>query len=261
MKFTLKHVAAAVAIAATAPAFAVGTTSDLYLTVWEQAANATDSQGTSATSINESYTLDLNVTFAQLIANSSTNLFINQVVNDSYFSQLLGAGDTAALQFSVIGANTNAPATLVETAAVAPVVMPANHNSVLGTAVLQVTNFTGALNATGSYVNSTPGGASYNTSGDAFYQTNGLNTLTMQSDNNSGAVGTALAVVDVSKNGTKPATVANQTILPGVFFFGQQNGQYVLQYQVAAVPEPTGLALAAAGLGLIGFVGFRRRNS
>ena len=52
------------------------------------------------------------------------------------------------------------------------------------------------------------------------------------------------------------------SVFDGTFFFGQTAPNvYALQYQVAAVPEPTGYALALAGLGLIGFVGSRRSKS
>ena len=260
MKFKLKYAAAAAAMMAASSAFAniLGPDdggSELFLTVWQQAGFA---GGTGSAS----YTLDLLTTFDQFVANKNTNLFVNQTVSDSFFSQLLGATSPAALQFSVlVGDRVDASDRLISTYSGSSAKPDNNGN--LSSALDAVANFTGALNATGSYV-SGPGGASFNNGGTTYYQNNasggGMNTLYGSSTPNSGLVGTNLSVVKFDKNGTAPLNATTKELLPGTFFFGQQSGNYVLQYQVAAVPEPSGAALALGGLGVIAFIS-RRRNT
>ncbi len=104
------------------------------------------------------------------------------------------------------------------------------------------------------------GGPRFNTAGDPYYQFGDMNTLAGSSTPNSGLVGSNLQVVRFDKNGTSPGNATLKEVLPGTFYFGQQNGSYVVQYQVAAVPEPTGIAMMLAGLGAIGFMALRRKS-
>jgi hypothetical protein len=260
MKLKFKLVAAAAAMLAASAAFADikgpdDGGSELFLSVWQQAGFA---NGTASAS----YTIDLMTTFDQFYAGKSTNLFVNQVINDTYFSQLLAATTPSALQFSLlVGDRIDATDRLISTysgSSAKPI-----DNGGLGAGLDAIANFTGALNATGSYV-SGPGGASFNNSGASYYQNNssggGMNTLYGSSTPNSGLVGSNLTVVKFNKNGTDSLNAPLKEVLPGTFYFGQQNGSYVVQYQVAAVPEPTGIAMMLAGLGAIGFMAIRRKS-
>ncbi len=256
MKFKLKHLAAAAALVAASPAFAFLSGPDdgggeLILTVWQAA-------GTGTGTASASYSLDTGVTYAQLLANQNVDLYINMVISDAYFSQLLAATNNALLQFSVLtGDRVDGGYQLLSTFTNATT-LPQN-NAVLNNSLDQIANYVGALQASGDHFFST-NGSSYNVAGDAYYQANDLNTLTGQSSPNSGLVGTSLKVVDFLQNGGLPLTVPIKTTLPGVFtFFQQPGGSYSLQYQVAAVPEPSGIALALAGFGVMGFIARRRK--
>jgi hypothetical protein len=260
MKFKLKHLAAAAALVAASPAFAYLSGPDdgggeLILSVWQAA-------GTGTGTVSASYSLDLGVTYQQLLDNQSVNLYINQVISDTYFSQLLAVANTSLLQFSVLtGDRTDHPypnEQLLSTFA-GSVALP-QYNNILDSALDQVANYVGALQASGNIFAAT-NGSSFNTTGDAYYATNDLNTLTGQSSPNSGLIGTSLKVVDVVgvAGACGPLCVPTKTTLPGVFTFAQSGGTYTLQYQVAAVPEPSGLALALAGFGVVGFIARRRK--
>ncbi len=149
MKLKLKYVAAAAALLATSTAFAAIKGPDdggaeLFLTVWEQS-------GFAGGTASASYTIDLLTTFNQFYANKNTNLFVNQVINDTYFSQMLSAaaGSPTKLEFSLlVGDRTGVPDRLISTYAGSSAKPDTNGN--LGIALDQVSNFTISLNATGS---------------------------------------------------------------------------------------------------------------
>jgi PEP-CTERM motif len=262
MKLKLKYLAAAAAMAVASSAFAQAKGpadggGEMFLNIWQVA-------GANGGTTSSSYTLDLQVTWSDFVANQNVNLFINKIVSDQYFTQMLTAASASlgALQFSVFGGDqqVDTPVNNLISTFAGATAKPEN-GGVLGTALDQIQNYTGALNATGSFVNQTGGGASYNTAGATYYGSGaGLNTLAGASSPNSGFVGSNLIVAQFTQNGFDPNTVPNKTIFPGTFYFGQQGGNYVLQYQVAAVPEPTGIALALAGFGVVGFVGRRRKS-
>ena len=260
MKFKLKYLVAAAAMVAGSSAFAFNNGPDsgggeMFLNVWQIA-------GQNGGTTSSSYTLDLQVTYAQFIASKNVNLFINQIVNDTYFSQMLAAasGSLGSLQYSVFGGDrVDTPGIMISTFS-GSTAKPSTGTE-LDSSLSQIANYTGALNATGSYINPAPGGASFNTTGSAYYGNNaGLNTLVGNSSPNSAFVGTKMTVAQFTSAGFTPPPLKD-VYGNGLnkFFFGQQSGNYVLQYQVQAVPEPTGYALALAGFGLIGFIARRRK--
>lgn len=260
MKLKLKYLAAAAAMVASHAAFAANVGPDdgsgsMFLNVWQIA-------GANGGTTSSSYTIDLQKSFSDFAANKNVDLYINQIISDQYFTQMLSAASAslASLRFSVFGGDrVDGPDTLISTFQGSNAKPESNGN--LGVALDQVANYTGALNATGSFINPAPGGASFNTSGAVYYgQGAGLNTLAGSSSPNSGFVGQNLSVTQFTKSAPQPGTAPFKTVYPGTFFFGQQAGNYVLQYQVVAVPEPGGAALALAGLGVIGFVGRRRKT-
>ena len=75
---------------------------------------------------------------------------------------------------------------------------------------------------------------------------------------NSVAVGTAVAFEKVTRNTLTSYDDPTETLL-GTMQLAQAGNSYVLNYTtVAAVPEPTGYALALAGFGMLVFVARRR---
>ncbi len=254
MKFKLKHLAAAAALVAASPAFAFLAGPDdgggeLVLNVWEK-------NGYNGGTGDASYALDLGITYAQFIANKNVDLYINQIVSDPYFTQLLSNGslDLTKLEFSVfVGDRVDTTATFISTFASLPTAKPAD-NGQLDNGLTQIANYTGALNGQpGMLLNAN--GSSYATSGAAYYQTGNLLTLANFSSPNSGLVNTAPLAVSEFEAGTPII----KTVFPGVFSFSNATGAYTLQYQVAAVPEPSGIALAMAGFGVMGLIARRRK--
>lgn len=263
MKFNLKHIAIAAAMVAASPAFAASNgpadgNGSLFLNVWQVS-------GSNGGTVSASYTLDLQKTFADFAANKGVDKYIDQVINDSYFSQMLSAatGSPSKLLFSVFGGDqgVSSPSNTLITTFTTANAKPSSGLELNG-ALDNIANFTGALQSTGSFVpdaggNPTIGGASYNTAGAAYYGSGAtLNTLVGNSSPNSGFVGSKLGVAQFTDAGSSIV----KDIYQGTFFLGQQipGGQYSLVY---AVPEPEGYALALAGLCAIGFVSRRRKTS
>jgi hypothetical protein len=266
MKFQLKHIVAAAALAVTSSAFAINTgpadgNGGMFLNVWQK-------NGANGGTFDGSYAIDLGVKWSDFVANQNVDNYINKVINDTYFSQFLAAAgsNVGNSLFSVFGGDqqVDTPLNNLIMTYTTSTAKPSN-GSELGTALDSVANYTGALNATGSFIDPTvgSGGASFNTSGAVLYPFGaGLNTLSGASSPNSGLIGTSLGVVQFTQASGDPIDAPIKTIYPGTFKFAQQGSNYVLQYQVAAaVPEPTGLALALAGFGAVGFVARRRKQA
>ena len=259
----LKLIAAAVALVASAPSFAfisgpadgvanAGVAAELFLTVWQQS-------GTSTGSVNRSFTFDTGVSMFDMQANQGTNLFVNQTVSGSAeWTAFLAAG-TGTLQYSVVaGDYTDGTPTLMST--FAGTTIATKNNGQQNAALDLVQQYVGANNATGTHT-TLANGASFNISGDEYYMTNASNTWNGTTGNNSVAVGTSAIFGQMVKNGAAPLNNTINSIFAGKMLFAQQGTDYVLQYQVAAVPEPTGYALALAGFGIVGFVARRRKSA
>ena len=122
----------------------------------------------------------------------------------------------------------------------------------------QIQQYTGANNATGTHIVPNSNGVSFNTSGFEYYMTAASNTWNGTTGNNSAAIGQSMIFGQMV--GTNAPNAVSQ-VYAGKMFFGQQGNDYVLQYQVQAVPEPTGIALSLAGFGFIGFVARRRKSA
>lgn len=265
----LKYIAAAAAsMIAAAPAFADigGPTlpgAEVFLTVWSQT-------GTSGGTANVSYTFDTGVTLLAMMANKGTNLFINEVVSgNSAWDTLLSTSGGNGLQFAVTAAAQGqqgdvAKDTMLSTFAGNPYARGVN-NTLLSLNLTAVDVFLGAVNGTGTHGgvgDTSVNGYSVNTAGDAYFMTNESNTWSRNASNNSVAVGTNAVFGSIVGNGAAAGNLVNiNTATYGTFGVVQSGSSYSLQYQVAAVPEPTGYALALAGFGVIGFVGRRRRQS
>ena len=262
----LKYLAtAAAAMIAASPAFAVLNGPDaggaeLFLTVW----SATTASGGTG-NINSSYTLDLGVSLLDMIANNSVNNYINVLLgSDSLFNTFIGTVNTTtpgALQFNVTAATRGGLDTPTDVflSTVAGPTLGTINNLALDSALDQIALFADGVNGIGTH-GTTANGSSVATAGNAYFMTNNSNVWVNTTPLNSKAVGTNAVFGSYTQNGFgQSATTTN--VFPGTFFLGQSAPNvYSLQYQVAAVPEPTGYALALAGLGLIGFVGARRKS-
>jgi len=264
----LKYLAtAAAAMIAASPAFAVLKGPDdggaeLFLTVW----SATAALGGTG-NINSSYTLDLGVSLLDMIANNSVNNYINVLLgSDSLFNTFISTVNTTtagALQFNVTAASRgyvglDTPTNVLLSTVAGPTLGTVT-NLQSGIALDQIALFADGVNGIGSH-GTQANGSSVATSGNAYFMANQSNNWQSSTPLNSKAVGTNAVFGSYTQNGFGQSATTT-SVFPGTFFFGQSTPNvYSLQYQVAAVPEPTGYALALAGLGLIGFVGARRKS-
>ena len=261
----LKFIAAAVALVASGSSFAFitgpndgvdafGTPAELFLTVWQQS-------GTTG-AVNRSFTFDTGVTLVGMQANQHTNLFINQTISgSSEFAAFLAAGSSTAFSYNVsAGDRTDSPLNvLLQTYAGTSVVPKTNLN--LANALDAMQGYVGANNATGTHASGAANGWSFNTSNDEYFMSNASNTWLGSTGVNSVAVGTSAMFGEMLQNGDAGGNLTSNTVYAGkMLLAADASNNYVLQYQVQAVPEPTGIALALAGFGLVGGIARRRKS-
>lgn len=220
-----------------------------------------------------SYVLDLGITMDQFIASSTSGSlysFSRDLTESSIFTQYKAAdinlfdGNTKWAVISLDAFNTNSPTPgdlrLVSTKS--PGTLFSNFQNIDWMVSMQQTadkiretNFTGTHNSLAN-------GESFAAKGAATYfpPSDLLGSLNY---NMGIAVGTNSSVFlsqrsnDYSESDPISGFIQGNAAGAGVASF---NGT-VLTYTVAAVPEPGSVALLMAGLGLIGFVGARRRRN
>ena len=136
-------------------------------------------------------------------------------------------------------------------------------NSQLSTNIAGSINaYIAALNNTGTHA-SLANGESVNAVGSgAYFQDANMAAFNGGLKfNNNNAVGTTAEFSSLYRAGTLGSAKALQQIEPYTVSFAQSGSAYVLSYgAVQAVPEASGYAMALAGMGLIGFVGIRRKR-
>lgn len=265
MKLKLKYLVAALGLVASVPSFAAiadPTTpaggGELFLVVWEQGvAGKTD----------QSFTFDTGLTFASFLANANTSQTMADILStDTTFQSFLASSSLTDLQYALIGGSTAAPATLLTTVHVGDESQVAlGTNSQITGALAQLPTFIGAVNLTGTHASLANGESSNPTGSSAYFMdvNNPLNYFnnafggTFSNSNLIGVASEFTSLAKVTGASTKPG---HEVVLPGVINFGLVGNDYVLSYTVAAVPEPTGLGMALAGMGVLGFIGLRRKQ-
>ena len=261
----LKLIAAAIGLVVSTASHAdiVPTTttggSDLLLDVWEQ--------GAPGGQPDQSFTLNLNETFTQFVNNANSSATLATLLStDSTWTNFLASSDTTdagALQWSVIASGSRVPTTrpaILGTATVGtdPTTQGAagflTNNDILA-ANSQVSPTIAALNQS-----STPNEQVALNGSGAYYQNFTLSNFNQHGFSNGNNLGTTAAVWTASNTGagTAAATMAQ---LAGTMTFSQVGQNYVLSYNVAAVPEAPGLEMTLAGAALLGFVALRRRRN
>jgi len=261
----LKFIVAAIGVVLSAASHAqiVPTTtvggSDLLLDVWEQ--------GAPGGQPDQSFTLNLNETFTQFVNNSNSSATLATLLStDSTWTGFLASSDTAdvgALQWSVIASGNKVPTTRpaifgTVTVGTDPTTQGAagflTNNDIIA-ANTQVNPTITALN-----LSATPNEQVALTGSGAYYQNFTLSDFNQHGFQNGNNIGATAAVETASNTGagTAAATMAQ---LAGTMTFTQVGSNYVLSYNVAAVPEAPGFGMTLAGLALLGFVALRRRNN
>ncbi|MDP1789496.1 MAG: hypothetical protein Q8L12_02895, partial [Methylibium sp.] len=246
----LKKLAAALALVATAPAFAsialpnTGN-GELFAVVYDSVDQA-------------SYTLDLGV----FIDNFNGNGSYSYTLGGANWNGFVGAAGTDNLQFAVIGGDSTGqsvanPSRLFTTVNAATTALTQQQltNAASNTTVYANNQVTVSANTTHAG-DATVNGSSWDVVGNNAYflaqSMNTFNTVTAGAAwGNNNAAGTSAAFRSFSKVSTGGGTQALQTTYDGVWTLGQQQGNWTLSYSVAAVPEPGSLALMLAGLGAV----------
>lgn len=207
-----------------------------------------------------SYALDLGISYSSFASLASTQTF-NLSGSANFAAFLAGVVDPTALQYAVIDAKTNNGgnnAALLSTVNVAFVggIVGTYNNTDIQNSVGQVNNYQVALNASGTHAN--PGnGDSFNPTGSpAYYLTNATDSFNSFGFNNANAVGTSSVFETVRRTQTNLGDPIETVI--GSASFGLNGSAY--QLVITPVPEPSGLGLALAGLGVLGFMGVRRNR-
>jgi hypothetical protein len=248
----LKTLVAALGLVASLPSFATISTnsatgaSEAFLVVY-------DAHG--------SYALDLGITFNAFLAIPGGTSSLATLSSANWTSFLSGA-DMSTWQYSVIDTNNNFGgnnASVLSTINPDDIGNPQGFNSgQINSANGQINNYQQALNITGTHVSSA-NGDSFNPVGTpAYFLTLHTDTFNGFAYNNSNAVGTS-ALVEQFQRGQTSFGLPTETAL-GTALFSQVGSAYQLNYTVAAVPEPGGLGLGLAGVGVLGFIGTRRRT-
>jgi len=263
MKLKLVMAAIGLTLSAASHATIVPTTtpggSDLILDVWEQ--------GAPSGAPDQSFTLNLNETFTQFVNNANSSATLATLLStDSTWTNFLASSDTAdtgALQWSVIASGSKVPTTrpaILGTVTIGtdPTTQGAagflTNNDVIS-ANGQVAPTIAAMN-----IASNPDEQVNLTGSAAYYQNFTLSNFNQHGFSNGNNLGTTAAVETASNSGagTAAATMAQ---LAGTMTFQQVGQNYVLSYNVAAVPEAPGFGMFLAGLAALGFIGVRRRNT
>ncbi len=235
--------------------------SDLLLDVWEQ--------GAPGGQPDQSFTLDLGMTLTQFVAASSASNanLATLLSSDSIWNSFLSTSDTAdagALQWSVIASGnhvTNNRTTIFGTATVGSDPTTAGAGGQLFNSDLNGAN--SQVNTTISNLNTAPNPneqVAQKGSG-SYYQDLSLANFNGSGFSNNNSIGATAAVwtaANLSGGNTVPAVM---TQLAGTMTFAQVGSNYVLSYNVAAVPEAPGYGMALCGLAALGFLAIRRRNA
>lgn len=238
-----------------------------------------------------SYTLDLGVTMTQFAASNQLVGGYSQdwLLSDPQFASFLSQTTAANYQWAVMAADSlgavsgnaqrlYATAQVGTTAATIQSTQNSPLRGAIGSAALgnfyNAVNTSGTHGASGSPLDFAVNGSSVNNITDAgagyFGEAGGTgprlqaNVLPFSMTNAIGASSSFYSLGSSASAGTVGTAgysqFANAAGAGSFTLAAGQGGGYALNYTIAAVPEPTGLALALAGLGAVGFVGRRRQG-
>jgi len=264
----LKMIAAAVGLilSAASQAAIVPTTtpggSDVLLNVWEQGAPGGQKD--------QSFTLDLGMTFTQFIntvaSTGGTTSLATLLSTDATWAGFLATSDTTdagVLQWSVIAAGSKVPTTrpaIFGTATVGSDPTTQGAAGFLTNNDINVSNTQVATTISNLNTVATPNESVNLVNSGAYYQDFALADFNTHGFANGNTIGATANVWTAANTGPGTAA-ATMTQLAGTMNFSQVGGSYVLSYNVAAVPEAPGMGMALAGIAALGFIALRRRNA
>lgn len=241
MKFSLKSIAAAVALAAVAStSFAAidngsNGNGELFFNIW-------DATG--------SYSRDLNIAIDSYSA--ATPLMFS--ADDAYTSFLSGVADTSALKWNIVAVDTQGAQRLLSTATTVPATGSKNSN--VRSADVNVAAQANAINAAILLASATDsvavGSASAAWAGKTAFGANPGALLNFTNAgtlaNDSFANGLSFIQVDALATGI---AASKYTAFSSKAWIGTDGS---INIAAAAVPEPENYAMLLAGLGMIGFM-------
>lgn len=256
MKLSLKKIAAAVALAATAASASAAIDNgastgngELFFNIWDA---------------NGSYSLnlgDMSITsFQSLIAaDGFINLSYNLASDNVFAGFMAGVTDTSLLKWNVQAADPVGATRLLETYSTMPTTT--KTNDVMRAATAQVSLLAGAINAAGTNsadsvaVNSASaayaGSSAYGSTINSRLNFSNAGTLA----NNSFESGLNFMRIDAAATGILKSTYTQYVDGASAvkIYFDADNTLHI-----AAVPEPESYAMLLAGLGMVGFMARRR---
>ena len=263
MKLKLKHIAAATALLASAYANATilttvtpGTGGEMMLSVWQEGTPGFTDQ---------SFAFDTGITTQQFLASKSTSqIWATLGASDAVWSGFLASTNLATLKYSVIGGSAFVPATVFSTVTVGEEANIAGHYSngrVTTITTGTINGYVGNVNQTGNHF-TVANGESVNQKGSgAYYQDADMNSFNQNGWLNGNDLGVTSEFTSYRRAPGGTSIVGVEQVMPGTISFAKVGNDYVLSYNVAAVPEASGSAMALAGFGIMSFVAIRRRKS
>jgi len=264
MKLKMIMAAIGLTLSAASHATIVPTTtvggSDLLLNVWEQ--------GAAGGQPDQSFTLDLGTTFNQFVTNGANGsaTLATLLSTDATWNNFLATSDTTdvgALQWSVIasGNKVNTRPGIFGTVTVGTDPTTAGSSGFLTNSDLNAANTQVSITISNLNTFANPNEQVAQKGSGGYYQDLSLANFNAAGFQNGNDIG-ATAAVETAKNIAGGNTAAaSMTQLAGTMTFAQVGGNYVLSYNVAAVPEAPGFGMALCGLAALGFLAVRRRNA
>lgn len=208
-----------------------------------------------------SYTLDLGILEHSFEASPSLSVTLGGANWDAFRNSI----DLSTAQWAVLGGDNTGIA-----AGNRNLLTTVQIGSESNTSLLNNNNLTLALGELFTLQSNISSGGTHLTqaNGDSFdpvgtqgyWQTNNGSSLNTKLPFETGnLIGTSAEFTDLirSTGGLNPVA---ETVLPGKLSLTSVGGVYTLSYNVAAVPEPSGVVLALSALGVLGFAGRSRRN-
>lgn len=219
---------------------------------------------------NSSFTIDLGVTFSSFLASGGTTstTWATLTSSDSLWNSFITTADTSNLRYAVIGSGASttagAPYPILTTVQAGDESTTTSYTTKqVITAGIQVQAYVNEVNKTGTH-KTVANGESVNTSDTSayfdYYTTSTFNDVLF---NNTNAVNSKSEFTLVYSSAGPFGDPLSEKVQAGTVLLSGSGTNYSLTYtaNVAAVPEPTGYALALAGFGAFGLLARRRRSN
>ena len=253
MKFSLKSIAAAVVMAASASAsFAAidngaGGNGGLFFSAWDA---------------NGSYSRSLNISIDSFqAAIAAAGSFDQTWASDAAFTGFMSTADTASLKWNIVAFDTSGAQRIVETYSTLPAV--AVKDTIVRASTTGGQQFVNAVNSVLVGDSAVVGAASSAWAGKStFNDTFGLMNFSNAGSVANNSYASGLGVLRIDSKATGQLLSINTPYVDGtaVNAWVAADGLHIAA-AVAAVPEPESYAMFLAGLGMLGFMARRNKRA